>query len=285
MVSSTFHKNTVIITGASSGIGRELALQLADAGANLALASRNRHRLEKVASECHQRGSKAIAIPTDVSLQSDCKNLVDRTLKEYDRIDTLINNAAISMAGNFEEFPNLQVFESVVQANFFGSVYCTYHALPHLKKSKGRIVSVSCLGGKVAGPHHTGYCASKFAMSGFFDSLRLELMEMKADISVTTIYPDFVVTELLERAIEPNGKPLGEVGKKFYTDEMMDAQTCAKIILKAAAQRRRQIEIPLQSKLGLWLNFLAPNFTDRLIAKIGLAHRQKIENLRQTVPE
>ena len=134
MRESFFQENAVIITGASSGIGRELAFQLADQGAWLALASRNAGKLEDVSHQCRQRGGRSICIPTDVADQAQCRNLVEATVSEYGRIDTLINNAGIGHDARFDELPDLVVFEKVIRVNFFGSVYCTHYALPHLKK-------------------------------------------------------------------------------------------------------------------------------------------------------
>ncbi|MGF1539777.1 MAG: SDR family oxidoreductase [Pleurocapsa sp.] len=283
--SGVFNNQVAIVTGASSGIGRELAYQLAQQGAQLVLAARDRDRLEEVVLNCQAKGGKAIAVPTDVTKQEDCQQLIATTLTTYGRIEMLINAAARSIGGYFDEFLDLSLFKTVMDVNYFGSLYCTHYALPYLAKTKGRIVGVCCLGGKVAGPHHTGYCASKFAMNGFFESLRVELLEKQVEVSVTLAYPDFVVTELLERTIEPNGKPLGEVGKRFYTKKMMSPQACALLILKAAAKKQRQMVMPWQGKLGLWLNFWFPHLTDRLIAKVALAHKQRLDSLRAEVGE
>ena len=164
-----FSENVVIITGASSGIGEHLALRLADQGAWLTLAARNAGQLEGVADQCRQRGGKAVAIPTDVAEQDQCKNLIERTMEEYGRIDTLVNNAGIGLASRFIRLPNLSLFEKVIQVNFFGSVYCTYHALPHLKETRGRLVAISSLRGKLPASRADGYGASKHAMTEFFE--------------------------------------------------------------------------------------------------------------------
>jgi len=142
MENSVFHQNVVVITGASMGIGRELAFQLAEQGAWLALASRNAGLLEEVSQTCRQRGGKAIVIPTDVSDQQQCKHLIEATAAEYGRIDTLINNAGIGQAARFIDLNDLVVFEKVVRVDFWGSIYCTHYALPHLMKSAGRLVCV-----------------------------------------------------------------------------------------------------------------------------------------------
>lgn len=281
MAKSTFKENVVIITGASSGIGRQLAFQLAEQGAYLSLAARNKDRLGEVAAQCREQGARVLVVPTDVGIKDECEKLIAHTAAEYGRLDTLINNAAFSNAGYFHEFSDPTIFDSIMRVNYLGGVYCTYYALPHLKQTKGRIVGVSCLHGKVGCPHHTGYCGSKFAMAGFFDSLRLDLMELKEKVSITMIYaPPFVVTEMLERAIEGNGQPLGEVGRRFYTDKMMSPQVCARKILKAAARRKRHLVMSLQTKIALFFSLFAPGFMDQGIIRMGLAHKEKVEQLR-----
>ena len=175
MSENAFHENVVIITGASSGIGRELAHQLAERGAWLCLAARDTDRLEAVADLCAHRSGRAIAVPTDVAQRQQCEDLVARTVEEFGRLDTLINNAGITMWALFEELQDLEPLERIMQVNYFGSVYCTYAALPHLKESQGRLVAVASLTGKAGVPTRSGYAASKHAMVGFFDTLRIEL--------------------------------------------------------------------------------------------------------------
>jgi short-subunit dehydrogenase len=209
MATSIFKDKTVVITGASSGIGRELANQLAEQGAWLSLAARNGERLATVAKECQARGGKAVAILTDVSEQAQCAQLIQRTVDNYQRIDMLVNNAGITMWADFEEVLDLSFYEQMMRVNYLGSVYCTYYALPFLKKTHGRIVGISSLGGKNGLPKRSGYVASKHAMTGFFDSLRIEIAEY--EISVTMIYPGFVATETRERALGADGKPIGKI--------------------------------------------------------------------------
>ena len=211
MKETVFRENVVIITGASMGIGQELALQLSDCGAWLALAARNAKKLNEVSEQCHKRGGRSIVIPTDVADQSQCQNLIDRTIAEYGRIDTLINNAGIGSVVKFEKSQDLNVFEKIIQVNFFGSVYCTHYALPYLKETRGRLVGVSSLRGRLPSPTADGYGASKHAMAGFFDSLRLEIAH--SGVSVTMIYPGWVSTGITSRTLGVDGKPTGEILK------------------------------------------------------------------------
>lgn len=257
-----FHENVVILTGASSGIGRELALQLADQGAWLSLAARDAGRLERVAAECRERRPQArtLIVPTDVSQEAACRRLVERTLEEYGRLDTLINNAGITQWARFDEMQTLAPFEQVMQVNYFGSLYCTYYALPYLKRNQGRIVAVSSLAGKTGVPARSGYAASKHAVTGFFDTLRIELTG--SGVSVTVTYPDFVKSETRTRALGPDGRPLGE--SPVREGEVMSAETCARMILQAAAGRQREQIQTLRGRLGQWLKLAAPGLVDRI---------------------
>ena len=259
---NTFREKIVIVTGASSGIGKALALRLADEGAWLALAARNAQRLDSLAGECQQRGSKAIAIPTDVTDESQCRALIQRTQETYGRIDTVVNNAGIDVVSKLEDLPDLRLFKQVVDVNFHGTVHCTYYALPYLKETRGRIVNISSLGGMLAIPLNTSYSASKFAMIGFSDSLRMEVEQ--AGVSVTVICPSWVVTEFHERYLDKNGQPKGPSGRAIYTEKTMTADQCAQIVLKAARRRKRQI-VMRPGSLALWLKLIAPGLADRLI--------------------
>lgn len=263
MRDDTFRNNVVILTGASSGIGRQLALQLAEQGAWLSLAARSEERLEAVAEACQRRGGKVLVVPTDVAQESQCRRLVAQTVGEFGRVDTLINNAGITMWALFEEMEDLAPFQQIMQVNYFGSVYCTYYALPYLKKTGGRIVAVSSLTGKTGVPTRTGYAASKHAMVGFFDSLRIELSD--DDVSVTLVYPGFVNTEARERAFGPDGEPLGE--SPVHESEVMTAETCARLVIKAAANRQREEVMTWRGKLGIWLKLIVPGLVD------GMARR------------
>lgn len=259
----TFQENVTIITGASFGIGRELALQLADQGAWLALAARNAEKLAEVSTQCIQRGGRVIALPTDVADQSSCQSLVESTVKEYGRIDTLINNAGIGMAARFSDLKDLTIFEKVIQVNFLGSVYCTFYALPYLKNSKGRVVGVCSQRGLFSSATADGYGPSKHAMVGFFNSLRIELTG--SGVSVTMVYPGWVCTGISSRAIKADGGLTGEIS--IHEKGAMPVETCARIIIDAVAKRKREIIMTLLGKLGVWITLLAPEFADQICRK------------------
>jgi short-subunit dehydrogenase len=263
MKEAAFRENVIIITGASSGIGQQLALQLADYGTWLALAARNAEKLEEVSKQCSQRGGRVIVIPTDVADQSQCQNLIERTVAEYGRIDTLINNAGIGLASRFDELQDLAVFEKIIRVNFFGSVYCTHYALPYLKKTRGRLVGVSSLRGKFPSATADGYGASKHAMAGFFDSLRIEIAN--SGVTVTMIYPGWVSTGISSRALRADGNLTGEIS--VHEKDAMPVDTCARIIVQAVAKRKREVVMTFKGKFGLWLRLIAPGVVDQITRK------------------
>src|SRR5512143_2770919 len=177
MKSNAFRDQSVVITGASAGIGRSLALQLARQGARVAIVARRADRLQELVGECQRLGARALAIPADVADEAQCRQLVEKTVAAFGGIDMLINNAGMAASALFGDYPDLRLFKHTVDVNFYGAVYCTYYALPYLKERRGRIVAVSSLGGKVTVPYNTPYCASKFAMHGFYEALRTEVAQ------------------------------------------------------------------------------------------------------------
>ncbi len=253
----------IILTGASEGIGRALALELAGSGARLALAARDRERLESLAQECRARGGDARALPTDVTSQQDCEWLVNETVTAFGGIDVVVHNAGITMWSRFDALTDLSIFERLMEVNYLAPVRLTALALPHLKQSKGLLVAVASLAGLTGVPERSGYAASKHAMIGFFDSLRIELARSGVDVSV--IAPDFVVSEIHKRAIGPDGEPLGE--SPMVKSKIMTAEECARRIARAIDRRERQVLMSTRGKLGRWLKLLAPSVIDRIAAK------------------
>jgi short-subunit dehydrogenase len=261
MTNPFYQNKVVVITGASSGIGKELAFRLAEQGARLALAARGVEQLEAVQAECLKRGARqALAIPTDVAEQSQCEALIRQTVEAYGRIDVLVNNAGISMWANFEDLKSLDMLEKIMRVNYLGSAYCTYYALPYLKQSRGQIVGVSSLAGKNGIPTRSGYAASKHAMTGFFDSLRIELAPY--GVSVTMIYPGFVTTEIRKRAFAAGGEAMGK--SPVRENEVMTVEDCVQIMLKAMSKRKREEVMTLRGKAGLWAKLVAPELVDKI---------------------
>ena len=252
--------NVVVITGASKGIGAELALQLADRGAQLALAARNVEELEAVAAKCRAKGAKTIAVKADVGVEADCKALMDATVTEFGRIDTLVNNAGATMWARFEDITDMSILQRIMQVNYMGAVYCTKHALPHLRDTKGLIVGISSLAGRTGVPTRTGYSAAKHAMAGFFDSLRIELDG--TGVGVTMIYPGFVATGIRENATGPDGKPI--LVSPVKEGEVMSVEDCARRIVGAMERREREVVMTARGKIGLFLKLFAPSLIDRM---------------------
>ena len=263
MADAEFKNNVVILTGASKGIGQAIAYQLADQGAWLALAARDETQLQQVAAECLQRGGRAISVPTDVTKKSQCENLIRRTVKEFGRIDTLINNAGLGMWVMLENVQDPEILDYLVRVNYLGSAYCTFYALPYLKQSHGRIVGVASLAGKVGVPSRTGYAASKHAMVGFFDSLRVEVSPH--GVSVTMEYPDFVASGARFRNLGADGKPVTDAPP--YAPKTMTSETCARLIIDGAAKRKREVYTSMRGRLGQWANLLVPGMVDRFALK------------------
>jgi len=276
MKADAFRDQVVIVTGASSGIGQALALQLAGQGAKVVLAARRAGLVQQVAEDCRRAGGEALAVPTDVTDKAQCKTLVEKTVAAFDRLDMLINNAGLAVIARLEDYPDLSLFQHVMNVNFYGAIYCTYYALPHLISSHGRIVAVSSLGGKAPLPYNSPYIASKFAMHGFFDSLRMELKTHR--VSVTIICPYWVVTGFHEAQMDKDGVPRGERGRAIYSKNMMTAESCAQVILRAAYRRQREVMMG-PGRMIAWLKLLAPGLLDRIvIAFLKATVRREQEN-------
>lgn len=259
----SFQGNVVIITGASSGIGKELAYQLADQGAQLFLAARNEAALQEVVANCQAKGANAAYHVTDVTDEGQCKAMVAAAVAQFGKLDILVNNAGITHWSHFKDTSNLDVMRRIMSANYYGAVQCTHFALPHLLKTKGLIVGVASLTGITGVPTRTFYAASKHAMMGFFDSLRIELLGTGVD--VTMICPGFVTSEVRARALNGAGQEVGE--SHVQEDKVMSAATCCEIMIKAMAKRKRLEVMTFKGKLGRFLRLIAPGLIDRIALK------------------
>jgi short-subunit dehydrogenase len=263
---SFFVKNkVVVITGASSGIGRALAKDFASKGARLSLAARRLDLLEQLKSELPD--SEILIKKTDVSNENDCKELIDETIKRFGQIDILINNAGISMRAIFEDV-DLNVIRQLMDINFFGTVYCSKYALPHLLKTKGSLVGVISIAGFVGLPGRSGYSASKFAIRGFLDTIRVE--NMKKGLHVMVAAPGFTATEVRKMALTSNGSKQGETPRN--ENAMMSAEACASHIINAISRRKRELVLTFtEGKLTVFVNKFFPSLLDkfsyRLMAK------------------
>jgi short-subunit dehydrogenase len=250
----------VVITGASKGIGAELARQLAAKGARLVLAARSDKEIEAVAEQCRALGATVISVRADVAVERDCQAVMSGAALAFGGIDVLVNNAGMTMWARFEDIQDLGILERIMKVNYMGSVYCTRHALPYLRASRGVLVGVSSLAGRTGVPTRTGYSAAKHAMAGFFDSLRIELAD--SGIAVTMIYPGFVATGIRENATGPDGLPI--LVSPVKESQVMSVEDCARRMVRAIERREREVVMTARGKIGLWLKLLAPSLVDRI---------------------
>ena len=253
----------VVITGASDGIGAEMARQLAakeGPGVALVLAARNAAQLDAVAAECAALGAQTLAVPTDVGVQIQCRRLIVSGIERFGRIDVLVNNAGRSAHALFEEVEDLSWYEELMRVNLWGSVWCTQAALPALKATQGRIVAVSSLAGLVGVPGRTAYSATKFAMTGFFEALRAEMKGY--GVSVTTAYPGVVATKIRYRGFNAQGEAMGSSALK--EEGAMSVEECARLIIAGMGARKREVVMTAKGKIGRFLKLLAPGLVERM---------------------
>ncbi len=256
--------NVVIITGASRGIGAELARQLADAGAAVVVTGRDAAALEKVTAECRARGARVTSVVADVAEESGCRRIVEHAVATFGRIDTLENNAGATMYLPFREVRDPALFEQIMRVNYLGAVYCTFHALPEIVKTRGRIVGVASLTGLTGVPTRSGYAASKHAMRGFFDSLRIELAD--SGVTVTMIYPGFVATGIRMTALGRDGQPVPV--DPVDAGDVMPVEECARQSIRAIAARRRELVMTARGRLGMWAKLVVPGLVDRMAQRV-----------------
>ena len=255
------NKQIVVITGASSGIGKALACEFAKRGAHLVLSARRLERLEQLQKELPT--TKTLIVKTDVSKEEDCKTLIDKAINEFGQIDILINNAGISMRSLFVE-TDLDVIKKLMDVNFWGTVFCSKYALPYLLKAKGSLVGVISIAGYVGLPGRTGYSASKYAIRGFLDALRIE--NLKKGLHVLVAAPGFTASEVRQAALTGDGSQQGETPRD--ESKMMTAEECALLIANAVQKRKRHLIMTFkEGKLTVFLGKIFPSLLDKLTYK------------------
>jgi short-subunit dehydrogenase len=252
----------VVVTGASQGIGKALCLELATQRPRLVLAARDAAALESVAADCRARGAETLVVPTDVGEEAACRALVERAVERFSGVDVLVNNAGLGMLARFEDVTDLSLYERLMRINYLGSVYPTFYALPHLRRSRGQIVAVSSLAGLNGVPMRTAYAATKHAQMGFFDSLRVELRG--TGVSVTVIAPYFVQSEIRKRSPGPDGRTIE--ASPVRETEIMSAPECASLTVRAMERRQRMLVMSFKGKIGRWAKLVAPGLVDRMAA-------------------
>jgi dehydrogenase/reductase SDR family member 7B len=250
----------VIITGGSSGIGKACAIIFGKTGAKIVITGRNEKNLSEALSDLHEKGIDALAVNADVSVEKDNEKLMSETIKKYGKIDVLINNAGISMRAMFEDV-DLAVIRKVMDVNFYGTVYATKYALPYILKSKGSIVGISSIAGYRGLPVRCAYSASKFAMQGFMEALRTELL--KKDVNVLVVCPGFTTSNIRNTALSQNGTVEGESTRD--EKNMMTPEEVAQHILNAVVKRKRSLVLTFQGKLTVFMNKWVPGFMDKIV--------------------
>lgn len=261
-----FKGKVVVLTGASSGIGEYLAYELASKGSKLLLVARRADLLSNVASRCKDLGAQKVEICiADVGEQSENKNIIETAVKTFGRLDALILNAGRGSLKRFDDITedDLQSYREIMDVNYWSCVWASYYALRHLRESKGVIVAISSLAGKVGPPARTGYAPTKHALQGFFNSLRCEV---GSDIGITLICPGFVMSQIHDRALGVRGGSVArEQGSFMATDE------CARIVVQAVEQGKREEVMTPIGKVGVMLQPFIPSILDAIASKKAVA--------------
>ncbi|MGE5424478.1 MAG: SDR family oxidoreductase [Syntrophothermus sp.] len=250
----------VVITGASSGIGKALAIECAARGAKVVISARNGEMLRSISEHLAHAGAVILPVTADVSVEEDCRNLIEKTVASYGRIDVMINNAGISMRALFEEV-DLEVLKKLMNTNFWGTVYCSKYALPYLLKTKGSLVGISSVAGYKGLPGRTGYSASKFAMQGFLEVIRTE--NLKKNLHVLVACPGFTASNIRNVALAKDGSQQGET--PLDEGKLMTAETVAIKVADAIEQRKRDLILTSQGKMTVLLNKFFPAFMDKMV--------------------
>lgn len=251
-----FENKVVVVTGASSGIGEALAHRFAELGAHVVAGARSIDKLQKVVDSLP---TFSLAVACDVSREEDCKNLIQRAVEAFGHIDVLVNNAGISMRALFDDV-DLSVLHRLMDTNFWGAVYCTKYALPYIQKSQGSIVGISSVAGFHGLPGRTGYSASKYAMHGLLETIRIE--NLKKNVHVLIVAPGFTASNVRFSALTADGSQQGASPRE--EGKMMTAEEAARRIVRAVAKRKRTLLMDFDGKATRILKFFAPGLLDKL---------------------
>lgn len=250
----------VIITGGSSGIGKALAEVFGKNGSKVVITGRNSANLEEASKELTAKGIDNLTFAGDVSVEKENELLVKAVIEKYGNIDILINNAGMSMRALFAD-ADLGVIKKLMDVNFYGTVFATKYALPYIVKNKGSIIGISSIAGHRGLPGRIGYSASKFAMHGFLESLRTELL--KTGVHVLLACPGFIATNIRNTALDAHGQAQGE--SPMDEKKLMSAETAAQFIYDAVVKRKRDLVLTSQGKITVFLNKLFPGFMDGMV--------------------
>ncbi|MDN5201258.1 SDR family oxidoreductase [Fulvivirgaceae bacterium BMA10] len=253
----------VVITGGSSGIGKALAEKFGSEGSKIVITGRNEETLNKTVEALREQDIEVSGFRLDVSNEEDNREMAKMVLNKYGKIDTLINNAGITMRALFQE-AELEVIRKVMDINFWGAIYATKHCLSSIVENKGSVVGISSIAGYRGLPGRTGYSASKFALQGFLEVLRTELLY--SDVHVLTACPGFTTSNIRKSSLTKDGSVQGESPRDEA--KMMSAEECAARIYNATKKRKKHLILTRQGKLTVLLNKFFPGFTDKLVYKV-----------------
>lgn len=258
-----FKGKTVVITGASSGIGKALAYEFAACGASIVMGARHEDKLSEISEDLKKRGASVAYCVTDVTVEEDCRKLIVTAVGSFGGIDILICNAGISMRAIFDDV-ELSVLHRLMNVNFWGTVYCTKYALPYIQASHGSIVGVSSVAGLHGLPGRTGYSASKYAMTGFLDTIRIE--NRKKNVHVMVACPGFTATNVRFSALTADGSEQGATPRK--EEKMMTPEKVAHIIAKGIMRHKRLLLMEFEGRATHFIKKFSPRFLDMMFYKV-----------------
>ncbi|HSV11690.1 MAG TPA: SDR family oxidoreductase [Hanamia sp.] len=265
-----FENKIVVITGGTDGIGKALVADFLNRGAKVSTCARTAEKLEELKNEF--LGKPLFTMVADVSKEDDCKNFIQKTIEKFNAIDVLINNAGISMRGMFQE-TSLETLRRVMDINFWGTVYCTKFALDSILENKGTLVGMSSVAGYRGLPGRSGYSASKFAINGWLEAIRTELLE--TGVNVMWVCPGFTKSNIRNAALNKDAKPQGESPLK--EEKLMTAEECAQHIIKAIEKRKRTLVLTFTGKETVYMNKFFPSLTDKLTRKFFFKNGELIK--------
>jgi len=256
---SNFYKDkVVVVTGASSGIGRSLAIYFANEGARVMLGARRESKLIEVVDIIKSFNGKALYCVTDVTQENLCAKLISTTVDSFGRIDILICNAGISMRANFFEV-DISVLHRLMDVNFWGTVYCVKYALPYLLETGGSVVGISSIAGIHGLPGRTGYSASKFAITGFLETVRVENLKNKLHVMIAI--PGFTSSNIRYAALTADGSQQGTTPRN--EGKMMSADKAAKHIANGIKRKKHYLILNVEGKAILFVKKITTTVLDR----------------------
>ncbi|ELR71239.1 short-chain dehydrogenase/reductase SDR [Fulvivirga imtechensis AK7] len=253
----------VVITGGSSGIGKALAEVFGSRGSKILITGRKKGPLDEAVAELKAKDIEITGFQSDVSKEEDNESMAKEAIRQFGKIDILINNAGISMRALFEDV-DLEVVKQVMDINFYGALYATKYCLPSIMDNKGSVIGISSIAGFRGLPGRTGYSASKFALQGFLEVLRTEML--KKGVHVLTACPGFTASNIRKSSLTADGSQQGESPRQ--ENKMMTAEECALHIYKATKKRKKYLVLTGQGKMTVFLNKWFPGFMDKIVYNV-----------------